>query len=147
MKTFISHSLEETRAIASGWLRNLAQRQGGATAAAIVGLSGHLGAGKTAFVKEVAKELGIDEEITSPTFVLMKMYATRHPRWPRLVHVDAYRLENREELEALQWENLVADPNNLIMIEWPENVGLSAQTQTAAISFDIRGGSRYISLD
>ena len=44
--------------------------------------------------------------------------------WKRLVHIDAYRLEKYEELEVLGWEQLVADPNNLILVEWPENAGI-----------------------
>jgi tRNA threonylcarbamoyl adenosine modification protein YjeE len=71
--------------------------------------------------------LGVKEEVTSPTFVLMKMYETeanKQSPWRRLVHIDAYRLERPEEMEALNFERLVADPHNLILVEWPENVEL-----------------------
>jgi tRNA threonylcarbamoyladenosine biosynthesis protein TsaE len=90
--------------------------------AAVVGLSGHLGAGKTAFTKAVGKVLGIVEEITSPTFVLMKQYPLHDQTWKQLIHIDAYRLEKPEELDVLGFEGLVADPDNLIFIEWPENI-------------------------
>lgn len=88
----------------------------------IVGLSGHLGAGKTAFTKEIAKIMGVKQEITSPTFVIMKIYETQNERWSRLIHIDAYRLERGEELQAVDFEKLVSDKRNLILIEWPENV-------------------------
>ncbi len=135
MKIFRSHSLEETRELATGWLQSLAARPFGESSGAIVvGMSGHLGAGKTAFVKIVAKLLGVKEEVTSPTFVIMKIYELDQDSqfsisnsacpWKRLVHIDAYRLERREELEVLNFDQLVADASNLIMIEWPENVEL-----------------------
>ncbi len=141
MKTFTSHSLEETRAVAADWLKMLADTQTDLDEAALVGLSGHLGAGKTAFVKQVAKELGVEEEVTSPTFVIMKMYEITHPQWHRLVHIDAYRLEKRGELQALDWEKLIADPYNLIMVEWPENVGLEDFRESAYLKFEIKEGA------
>lgn len=141
MKKIISHSLEETRKIADEWLRDVSNRyaepgESDKAKAVVVGLSGHLGAGKTAFVKAVAAELGVNEEVTSPTFVIMKIYELQGrkaredvsglERFHRLVHIDAYRLEDAQELEALRWEDLVADKHNLIMVEWPENVKLVA---------------------
>lgn len=130
--------------------------------ALVIGLSGHLGAGKTAFVKCVAKELGIEGMVTSPTFVLMKAYdflqaepideftnslkTNYKPQWPwkKLIHIDAYRLEKREDLERLDWDRLVSDPSNLIMIEWPENVGLVQFKEKAHLKFEIVDGKHLI---
>jgi tRNA threonylcarbamoyladenosine biosynthesis protein TsaE len=143
MKTLISHSLEQTWKIAEEWLQDVTSKSAGSDEAILVGLSGHLGAGKTAFVKLVAKELGDSEEVTSPTFVLMKLYETKNDRFPRLVHIDAYRLERPEELEALDFEKLVADKNNLIMMEWPENVGIKAAHR---LDFAIKDGAYHITI-
>lgn len=142
MKTCASKSLEETQEIAATWLRDLKASRDGATIAA---LSGHLGAGKTAFVKAIAKEFGITEEVTSPTFVIMKIYDVKDDRWHRLVHIDAYRLEKREELEVLEWERLVSDSSNLIVIEWPENVSLKPNDVQEYLSFEIKEGIHTIS--
>ena len=60
--------------------------------------------------------------MTSPTFVIEKIYETAHPIFKRLVHIDAYRLESGAELQVLNFEELVSNKNNLILIEWPENV-------------------------
>ncbi len=92
--------------------------------ATVIGLSGDLGSGKTAFVKAIARTLGVAEAILSPTFVIAKFYqlGDRLP-WQTLVHVDAYRIENPEELRALKWEEIVTDRRNLVMIEWPEQLG------------------------
>ncbi len=156
MKIFTSHSLDETRDIAKQWLIDISNIYNDPDEALVVGLSGHLGAGKTAFVKCIASELGIQGEITSPTFVLMKMYEIKlkgkdqkvkvDVPWKRLVHIDAYRLERREELDALNWEQLVADKNNLILIEWPEQVGLKDFEKSAHIKFEIKEGVHTIAV-
>ena len=100
---------------------------GGAT---IVALSGDLGAGKTTLTQAIACELGVKENVISPTFIIMKSYdlppaqksligARAHSR---LIHIDAYRLESHTELEKLGWDELIVDPKNLIFVEWPERV-------------------------
>jgi tRNA threonylcarbamoyladenosine biosynthesis protein TsaE len=153
MKNRISHSLEETQQIAEEWLVDISNTYQDSDEALVVGLSGHLGAGKTAFVKCIAKALGVNEAVTSPTFVIMKIYdidpndillkEASFP-WKHLVHIDAYRLEQPEELEALRFEDIVADKNDLVLIEWPENVGLKDFKPNAHISFQIEGDSHGI---
>lgn len=105
------------------------------SAAAVVGLRGDLGSGKTAFVKELAKILGVEETVTSPTFVILKLYGTRHPRFKRLVHIDAYRLDSADELVAIGWKDLVADPGSLIAIEWPEKVSEGIPADSLMLDF------------
>lgn len=134
MKKIISHNLEETEKIAREWLKEISEKnsdvdKSNTPKALIVGLSGHLGAGKTAFVKMVAKALGITESITSPTFVIMKNYEINSENWETLVHIDLYRLEKPEEIKALNLEKIVSNPKNLIMIEWPEHVGFKTDLQ------------------
>ncbi len=145
MKKLVSNSLEETRKIAVGWLRDISTKYDNTETneALLIGLSGHLGAGKTAFVKMVAKELGVKEEITSPTFVLMKIYEIAdvgHLQWKHLVHVDAYRLERPEELEALRFEDVIGDKNNLVLVEWPEQVGLEKFGEKKRLTFEMKDG-------
>lgn len=146
MKRVESHSVEEQEKIATGWLAEISNEYSDLNEALVVGLSGHLGAGKTAFVKAVGKILNVRETITSPTFVLMKIYefgsngGNGPIPWKRLVHIDAYRLEKPEEMEALDWEKLVADKNNLIMVEWPENVGLEKLGEKIRLKFEIKDG-------
>ncbi len=143
MKPFVSHSLAETETFAQEWVAATAaahEKEAASAAgsgACIAGLSGHLGAGKTAFVKAVARALGVAEEVTSPTFVIMKLYETgpdaqSRTGFRRLAHIDAYRLERREELEALDWEALAADSHALVMVEWPENVGIKPALRMSA---------------
>ncbi len=113
--------------------------------ATLVTLSGDLGAGKTAFVKEVAEALGISDDLTSPTFVLMKMYDISSSAFKRLVHIDAYRLESGAELAPLRLNELLEDKENLIMLEWPEKVPGALPPADVSISIESNpDGSRTI---
>lgn len=91
--------------------------------ATLITLSGELGAGKTAFTKAVAWALGIEEVVTSPTFVLEKIYLLSEGKsFKRLIHIDAYRLEKGSELSALGFDEIMRGAGNLVMLEWPEKV-------------------------
>lgn len=119
MKTIITNSLTETQTLAGEWLKSLPEAS---TEAVILGLYGDLGSGKTTFTQCLGKELGIEETMTSPTFVIQKIYETKHNHFKRLIHIDAYRLNSAKELQVLNFGELVDNKNNLIVIEWPENV-------------------------
>lgn len=113
--------------------------------ATLVTLSGELGAGKTAFVKAVAKVLGVEEVVTSPTFVLEKIYMLSGQSFKRLVHIDAYRLEKDADLAPLGFDELTQDSGNLILLEWPENVIDALPTPAVRTSFVANpDGSRTI---
>ena len=89
--------------------------------ATVIALSGELGAGKTTLTQQIAKILGIRENLISPTFVIMKRYEIAGD-FKNLIHIDAYRLKGKDELWKLGWQEMIEDKNNLIIIEWPENV-------------------------
>jgi len=119
METRIITTLHELNAIATEVLSSCTSKD----SAQAIGLSGDLGAGKTAFTKELAKLLGIEESITSPTFVIMKSYTIpQHAFLKTLVHIDAYRIESDDEMRVLKFPELMSDPTNLICIEWPERI-------------------------
>ena len=114
------HSVAELEIFSATFVKTLAQSAGGAT---LVTLTGDLGAGKTTFAKMIAKQLGVEEEVTSPTFVIERIYQlTAGQTYARLVHIDAYRLTSAQELEVLGWKEVIADKSNLILLEWPEMV-------------------------
>ena len=122
---FTTHSAEETESIAAKLVFDIARRTQGYGNAPVIGLVGELGAGKTTFMKGVARALGLGDVITSPTFVIEKVYdlpdGDDQP-YERLVHIDAYRLEGGAELEAIGWNDILSNPKNIIFIEWPELV-------------------------
>ncbi len=119
MKTLISKNLQETSEIAKEWYQNINPLNDEAT---IVGLYGNLGSGKTTFTQSLAKYINIKDSITSPTFVIEKIYKIENEKFKNLIHIDAYRLESGRELQNLDFEKIVEDKDNLIIIEWPENV-------------------------
>lgn len=91
--------------------------------ATIILLDGDLGAGKTTFAKALAGELGIEKEgVQSPTFILKKQYLATHARFKKMIHVDAYRFTHPSEARILRLEEDLADPTNLVVIEWPSRM-------------------------
>ena len=137
-------TLAELEADAARFAGALAPRPRGAT---LVTLSGELGAGKTAFTKAVASALGVGETVTSPTFVLEKIYALPDGKpFDRLIHIDAYRLESGADLAPLGFDELMRSEANLILLEWPEKVSDALPEPAVSISITAEsGGSRVIS--
>jgi tRNA threonylcarbamoyladenosine biosynthesis protein TsaE len=116
-------SIEELGKEATRFVSTLAPKKAGAT---LVTLQGELGAGKTAFTQAAAKALGVEEAVTSPTFVLEKVYELTGKPFARLVHIDAYRLEERAELAPLGFDAIMHNADTLVMLEWPEKVGIAS---------------------
>lgn len=84
----------------------------------IVALSGPLGAGKTCFVKGIAAGLGIEDEITSPTYTIVTEYGEAAPFY----HIDAYRLKGNDDFSAIGGEEIIFG-NGISAIEWSERIG------------------------
>ncbi len=81
----------------------------------VVALYGDLGAGKTAFVRGMARGLGIRESVSSPTFTIVNEYPGKVP----LFHFDLYRLRDAEELYDIGWEDYL-DRGGICALEWSE---------------------------
>lgn len=110
----------------------------------IVGLSGDLGSGKTTFVQHLARELGVQDPVTSPTFVIAERYDIEHPPYTSLVHIDAYRLTPKEA-HTIGWEEFVQNPKNLVVVEWPEQLGSAFPADAPVLTFSVVGeGSRTV---
>lgn len=92
--------------------------------AVVLALNGELGAGKTTFTQGFCRALGIKDRITSPTFVLMKIYqrAGARQKFKHVVHIDCYRIDQPDELMRLGLEELLADPDAIILIEWADRI-------------------------
>jgi tRNA threonylcarbamoyladenosine biosynthesis protein TsaE len=109
MATCISHSPDETAALGESWGRK-------AEKGLVIGLCGDLGAGKTQFVKGLARGLGIPDRVRSPTFALLNIY--EGGRLP-LFHLDLYRLETPEQIVAAGLEEYLQSAG-VTVIEWAE---------------------------
>ena len=108
MAIYISKSREETKAFAQEYAKSLNPGD-------VVLLDGDMGAGKTVFSKGVAKGLGIEEEVTSPTYAYMNDYDGR------LFHYDCYRIESIEQAENLGLADYF-DMGGICLIEWAQNI-------------------------
>jgi len=85
----------------------------------VIALSGDLGAGKTVFAKGVARALGVDEPVVSPTFTVVREHEGTSLRF---VHVDVYRLDHVQELHDVGWDDLL-DRESVAVVEWGDRVG------------------------
>ncbi|MFH1145716.1 MAG: tRNA (adenosine(37)-N6)-threonylcarbamoyltransferase complex ATPase subunit type 1 TsaE [bacterium] len=111
-----THSAEETKEEARKFLETV---QPGT----VVALVGDLGSGKTTFTQGIAVGLGIREPVISPTFVVMKIYKTKHERIKQLVHIDGYRLRGEEEIKLRQLDEYLRVADGIVLVEWPERFG------------------------
>ncbi len=114
---FISQSEKDTYDLAKKMAKTL---RGGE----IIGLVGELGAGKTVFTKGLAAGLGIKKHITSPTFILMKIYriTNRKLQIAKFIHIDAYRLKNFHDLKNIGIEEYLNRKDAIVIIEWADIV-------------------------
>ncbi len=136
MSKFRSHSEKETKKLAE----DLAKHR----TSGVIALTGELGAGKTTFVQGFAKGLGLKDKIISPTFVLIR----QHKFGKRILyHIDLYRLENNINIKQLGIEEIISNPNNLVLIEWAEKIEKNLPKNTIKISLKkINENERLITL-
>ena len=125
--TYLSNSPGETEALGA---RLAAALDPGA----VVAFTGDLGAGKTAFVRGMARGLGIPHQITSPTFTIVNEY--EDGRLP-LFHFDMYRLGSADELFDIGWEDYLAR-GGVCAVEWSGNIAEALESD--AIRVEIRRG-------
>ena len=124
---FVTHSREETEALGARLADAL-------TGGRVVAFTGDLGAGKTAFVSGMAKALGVEERVTSPTFTIVNEYeGSGLP----LFHFDMYRLEGAEDLFDIGWEDYL-DRGGVCAVEWSENVEEAIENDAVRVSI-VRG--------
>ena len=134
---FQSTSAEATKTFSK---RILTQIKPDPKRATILALAGELGAGKTAFTQGLASAFGIKTPVSSPTFVLSKKYKipptmAKQTGFKQLIHFDFYRLLDGHDLLALGWADLLTEPSNLIVVEWPERVGQTLPRWAKTINF------------
>lgn len=125
---FVTHSREETESV-GGRLADALDR------GRVVAFTGDLGAGKTAFVSGMARSLGVEDRVTSPTFTIVNEY--EGGRLP-LFHFDMYRLGGADELFHIGWEDYLAR-GGICAVEWSENVAEAIEPDAVRVS--IRRGT------
>jgi tRNA threonylcarbamoyladenosine biosynthesis protein TsaE len=119
---FLSKNASQTQKLAGKIAADLLTEKGSKNAM-VLALEGELGGGKTTFVQGLAKALGVKEKITSPTFVILRHFnilTSKH--FNNLYHIDCYRLDKPEDLVELGFDEILKNPENLVVIEWAEKV-------------------------
>jgi len=130
LETYISHSPDETMNIAKSLASSLKP-------GTVIALDGELGAGKTVFVKGIAMGLGIFENITSPTFTIVKEYSGRL----KLYHFDVYRIEDSSELFEIGFDEYI-NGEGVSVIEWAVNIEDTLPSDTIYINIEGSGYSQ-----
>ena len=109
MSEIIIHSLEDIKRAASEFVALIGNRR-------IFAFYGHMGAGKTTFIKAICEELGVKDAVSSPTFAIVNEYASN---MGSIYHFDFYRIKRSSEVLDLGFEDY-AYSGNLCLMEWPE---------------------------
>lgn len=110
MAVYITNSEQETERLGSSFAEKLPD-------GAVVAMFGELGAGKTAFVRGMAKGMGLECRVSSPTFTIVNEYLGERT----LIHFDMYRLSGADELFDIGWEDYL-NRGAVCAVEWSENV-------------------------
>ena len=131
-KTISLRTLNDTATLAG---KIAATLKGGET----IALVGELGAGKTTFTQLLAESLDVQQIVKSPSFTILQTYnASLKGRRITLCHVDAYRLHDIDELEALGFYDYTTDPNTVTVIEWADRIKKALPRDSTWIEFKLQ---------
>lgn len=130
MREFLTRSSLETGKLAKILAEEIIKKPLKIKGALIIGLEGELGSGKTTFIKSFAKGLGIKKRLTSPTFVLMKKYKNFY-------HIDCYRIKNFKDILDLDFQEIISNSKNIVVIEWAEKIKKVLPQDTIWIKFKV----------
>jgi len=137
----ITNSSKETKKVGAVLALVLGKEPINQKRALVIALGGNLGSGKTTFIQGLAKGLKVRENVLSPTFVIQKDFSLGLDNYKNFYHIDAYRLKNPEELLELGFEDLIRNPENLIVIEWADKVKKILPEDVLKIEFMNMGGN------
>ena len=142
-KKYLSGGAKETKALGKKIIQGLSGQT-------VLCLAGELGGGKTTFAQGVLEFLGAKKPFTSPTFLVMKEYVLpvqRNQFFDRVYHFDAYRV-NAQDVLALGWKEILSNPRNLLLVEWPERIEKILPSSVLWVNFSwIDRDRRQISLE
>lgn len=108
----------------------------------MVGFVGGLGAGKTTIIQFIAKKLGVNKNITSPTYLCVKTYPLENKI--TLVHCDAYRLKNKADFDSIDLSQYLGSKDDIVLIEWADKVANYLPTGTTIYTINSIDDSRTV---
>ena len=121
---WITHSEAETEAVGAHIAFELKP-------GSVIAMRGDMGAGKTVFVRGLARALGYTGRVTSPTFTIVNEYACVPP----VFHFDMYRLSGSEDLYGIGWEDYLAR-GGICVVEWSERVQDALDARTITVEME-----------
>ena len=130
MQEYLTHSEAETEQAGADFARALPDGK-------VVAMYGELGSGKTAFVRGMARGMGLDCRVSSPTFTIVNEYLGER----ELIHFDMYRLSGADELFDIGWEDYL-DRGAVCAVEWSENVRDAFAGDEITVRIDKLGDTR-----
>jgi len=136
MKSYLTKTPSETKKIGKETAL-LVLKQKPQQKAMIIALKGELGSGKTTFSQGFAKGLKIKEKVLSPTFVIFKKFLIRKNKrgFKNFYHLDCYRIKNPKEILELGFKEIISNPKNIVLIEWPEKIKKILPKETHYVYF------------
>ena len=122
-KVFHTITAKQTQRVGFLLAEELA-KQNKASGAVVIALQGNLGSGKTTFIQGFGQGMGVEENILSPTFVILKQYRTekKESNMQNLYHIDCYRIEGPKDIHVLGWDDIIKEPQNVVLVEWAERI-------------------------
>lgn len=150
MKKFGSNNPEESKKMAQDFAEEILAKKQQKDGALVLALIGDLGSGKTAFAQAFAEALGVEEKIKSPTFIIFRKSAvSRQPSavFKYFYHFDVYRINNEKEILNLGWEEIISNPENIVLVEWADKIEKILPKNCVKINFKhLKGDKREIEI-
>lgn len=128
----LTKSKFQTQRLAANFAKKILRATRYGLRAQIIALSGDLGSGKTTFIQGFCRALGVKHGVSSPTFIIFRKHqiygsrtSNKEVRLPKIglrfvYHFDLYRIKNSKEILALGFKKIINNPENIVLIEWPE---------------------------
>lgn len=142
MEEYITNETKETITLGEKIGKNLKK-------GAIICLYGQLGSGKTTFVQGIAKGLGIQKRLISPTFIILRTYDINPTSGSRIInfyHVDLYRTEGEDDVRGIGLDEILKNKEDIVAIEWAEKLGDLLPKKRIDIYFEEHNGGRKIKI-
>lgn len=155
MRKFVSNNAEESKKIAQNFAEEILSGKidGNFDGAVVVALIGDLGSGKTSFARVFARSLGVKDKVKSPTFIIFRKseipvsLVGKKNLFKYFYHFDFYRIYDKKEILNLNWEEIINNPQNIVLVEWADKIKKILPKDCVKIKFKhLMGNKRGITI-
>ena len=152
MKKFVSGNPEESRKFAGYLAEKILTERRTENDALVLALYGDLGSGKTICAQAFAEVLGVKERVKSPTFIIFRKSKVADKKWrekgfENFYHFDVYRIHSEKEILNLGWEEIISNPENIVLVEWADKIENILPKNCVKINFKhLKGDKREMEI-